>query len=103
MSTSCSVSFFFSDDRKQDDTNITTHSKRLIEIFKCIFTSALSIICENTDGCAEQYRCVSSLYPMSVLSQCYSIIIDCGISAHGHGKEVVYGMNVIGKRYIYIS
>ena len=35
------------------------------------------------------------------MSQCYSIIIDQGISAPGHGKEVVDGLNAIDKRYIY--
>ena len=35
------------------------------------------------------------------MSQCYSVIIDCGISAPGYGKEVVDGINVIDKRYIY--
>ena len=38
---------------------------------------------------------------MSVMSQCYSVIIDCGISAPGNGKEVVNGPNAIYKRYIY--
>ena len=38
---------------------------------------------------------------MSVMSQTYSIIIDRGISAHGHGKEVVDGLNDVDKRYIY--
>ena len=38
---------------------------------------------------------------MSVLSQCYSVIIDGGISSPGHGKEVVYGLNAVYKRYIY--
>ena len=38
---------------------------------------------------------------MSVMSQIYSIIIDIGISAPGHGKEVVDGLNAVGKRYIY--
>ena len=38
---------------------------------------------------------------MSVMSQCYSIIIDRGISAPGHGKEVVDGLNDVDKRYIY--
>ena len=38
---------------------------------------------------------------MSVMSQCYFIIIDRGISAPGHGKEVVYGLNAVDKRYIY--
>ena len=35
------------------------------------------------------------------MSQCFSIIIDHGISETGHGKEVVDGLNVIDKHYIY--
>ena len=38
---------------------------------------------------------------MSVIYQCYSIIIDRGISAPGHGKEVVDWLNDVDKRYIY--
>ena len=38
---------------------------------------------------------------MSVMSQCYSVIIDWGISAPGNGKEVVDGLNAVDKRYIY--
>ena len=38
---------------------------------------------------------------MSVLSQCFLILIDRGISAHGRVKEVVGGLNSIDKRYIY--
>ena len=38
---------------------------------------------------------------MSVMSQCYSVIIDRGISASGHGKEVVDGINYVDKGYIY--
>ena len=35
------------------------------------------------------------------MSQCYSIIIDQGISAPEHDKEVVDGLNAVDKRYIY--
>ena len=38
---------------------------------------------------------------MSVMSQTYFIIIDSGISAPGHGKEVVDGLNAVDKSYIY--
>ena len=38
---------------------------------------------------------------MSVMSQTYPIIIDRGISAPRHGKEVVDGLNAVDKRYIY--
>ena len=63
--------------------------------------STLSTIWENADGCAEQYRCVTALYLMSFLSQRNSIIFDRGISAPGHGKEVVYGINYIDKCYMF--
>ena len=58
-------------------------------------------IWENTDGCVKKYRCASALYLMSVMSQCYSIIIDQGISEPGNGKEVVDVLNAVDKRYIY--
>ena len=38
---------------------------------------------------------------MSVMYHCYFIIIDRGISATGHGKEVVDGLNAVDKCYIY--
>ena len=38
---------------------------------------------------------------MSVIPQCYSVIIDRGISAPGHVKEVANGIIAIGKGYIY--
>ena len=38
---------------------------------------------------------------MSVMLHCYSIIINKGISAPVHLKEVVDGINAIAKRYIY--
>ena len=68
---------------------------------KQVFTTPLSTIWENTDGCAEQYRCTSALYLMPVMSQTYSIIIDRVISEPGHGKEVVDGLNAVDKSYIY--
>ena len=63
--------------------------------------STLSKIWKNTDGSAEQYICATTLYLMSVLSQRHSIIFDRGISAPGHGKEVVDGLNAIDKRFMY--
>ena len=38
---------------------------------------------------------------MSAISQFYSVIIDCGIIAPGHGKELVDGLNDIDKLCIY--
>ena len=68
---------------------------------KKVLTASLSKIWENTNGCDKQYRCAYALYLMSVVYQCYSIIIDRGISALGNGKEVVDGLNSVDKCYIY--
>ena len=38
---------------------------------------------------------------MSYFSQCHSIIIDLGISVHGHVQEVVDGLNAMDKGYMY--
>ena len=38
---------------------------------------------------------------MSVMYQCYSIIIDRGINAPRHGKYVLDGLNAVDRRYIY--
>ena len=79
---------FLWDDRKQYAATTTAHRKRLIEMLKeqKMLTKKLSAIWENTDDCVEQYRCASELYLTSVFSQCYSIIIDEGVSTPGHGK-----------------
>ena len=54
---------FLSGDSKQDAATTTVHSKRLISFLKNkqVLTTSLSTIWENTDGCAEQYRCASAL------------------------------------------
>ena len=48
-------------DSKPDGYTTTSHIKHLIEPLKeqKVLTSKLSKILENTDGCAEQYRCAS--------------------------------------------
>ena len=95
--------FFLSDDSKQDAATTTAHSKRLISLIKNkkVLTKSLSTIWETTYSCAEKYICTYALYLMSAMSQTYSIIIDRGISAPGHGKEVVDGLNAVDKIYIY--
>ena len=38
---------------------------------------------------------------MSMLSQAFSVIIDHGISAPGHGREVVDSLNAIEKVFLF--
>ena len=63
-------------------------------------SNILNIIWENTDVCAEHYICATSLYLMSMLSQAFSVIIDLGISAPGHNRELVDGLNRIDKMFL---
>ena len=60
----------------------------------------MSIVWEDTDCCANQYRCALGVYLMTVLSSSYGIIMDCTINAPGHGNNVVYGISSTGKRYL---
>ena len=95
--------YFLSDNSKQDAATTTAHRKRLISLLKDkkLLTTSLTKIWENTDGCDEQYICASAIYLMSLMSKTYSIIINWGISAPGHGKEVIDGLNAVDKHYIY--
>ena len=47
----------------------------------------------NIDGCAEQYICATGLYLLSMLARSYDIIIDRGVGAPDHCRDVVYGLN----------
>ena len=95
--------YFLSGYSKQYAATTTAHTKHLISLLKekKILTTSLSKIWENNDGCDEQFRYASALYFMSVMSQCYSVIIDWGISAPRHVKYVVDVINAVDKSYIY--
>ena len=97
--------YFLSDYSKYYAATTTAHRNILISFLKDkkLLATSLSTIWESIDGCSEQYICASVLYLMSVMSQYYSIIIDWGISAPGHGKEVVDLLNDVDKSYIYQS
>ena len=54
---------FLVDDIKQYSATNTSHRKHWIELLRVTkkLTPALSKIRENTDGCAEKYRCASAI------------------------------------------
>ena len=93
---------FLSDDRKQGSATTIAHRKRIIELLKQrkIMSNTLSIIWGNTYGCVDHYRFFTVLYLISMLSQAFYVIIDRGIIEPGHGREVVYGLNYIDKRFL---
>ena len=64
---------FLSRDIKQDSATTTTHIKHLISLIKDkkSLKTSLRTIWGKTYDFAEQYRCSSLLYLISVMSQCY--------------------------------
>ena len=64
---------FLSDDSKLNSDTTTSHRKIFISLLKDkkLVAASLSEIWENTDGCAEQYKCDSAIYFMSVMLQFY--------------------------------
>ena len=62
--------------------------------------SGISTVWEDTNGCANQYRCDLNIYLITVLSSSYGIIMDREIHAPGHGKDIVDGLNTTEKCYL---
>ena len=60
----------------------------------------MSIVWEDTYGCAKQYICALTIYLITVLSYSYGIIIYRKINSPGHGNNVVDGLNAMDKRYL---
>ena len=77
------------------------HMKTIIKEFSQhnLLVPWLRKICENTDNCAEQYRCATALFISYFLSNLSSVIIDLAISDPGHGKNVLYGINDVYKNF----
>ena len=65
-----------------------------------ILVCGMSILWEDTDGCAKQYMCDLDIYLMSVLSYSFGIIMDCSVNAPGHGYNYVDVINAMDKRYL---
>ena len=65
-----------------------------------ILVSSMSKLCEDTDGCANQYRCDLAIYLMTVLSSSYGIITYPAINEPGHRNIVVHGLNATVKLYM---
>ena len=55
---------------------------------------------DQTDGCANQYRCSIAYYLMSYLSTSYQIVIDRAVDTPVHVKYVMDGFNAVQKRYL---
>ena len=92
---SCCVSLVLSDNIKQYVATKSAHRKRIIDLLKnskCL-GAGHSTIWESIDSFTKHYKCDTTLFLLSILPQYFNITIDHGISAPGHGREVVDGLN----------
>ena len=55
---------------------------------------------DQTDVCAQQYRCSIAYFLMSYLSKSYQIVLDRAVDTPGHGKDVFDGFKAVQKRYL---
>ena len=53
------------------------------------------------DGCAEHYICARASFFLSMLPQARYVILECGVSTPGNGREVVDGLNDTDKRFLF--
>ena len=65
-----------------------------------ILVCVMSTVWEDTDGCANQYRCDLAIFLMTVLLTSYGIIIYRAMNAQGHGNNVVNEINATDKLYL---
>ena len=60
----------------------------------------MSTVWEDTDGCANQYRCDLPIYLMHLLSSSCGIMMYRAINAPVNGKNFVDGLNASDKHYL---
>ena len=85
---------YLSDGKQQDSAVVNDHMERLIVfLMKEHILKEYGVIMWNSDGAPYQYRCATFYYFLSTLAYKYKITIDSFISAPGHGKVIVGGIN----------
>lgn len=91
----------FADDNLQNAYSTHHHMQVLIKYLKDNhYLEDDGTLWEGCDGCTKQYRCAVVLYLLSWLSVEHRITIDRAISAPGHGKDIVDGLNAANKHHL---
>ena len=54
----------------------------------------------QTDGCANQYRCSIAYYLFYYFSTSYQIFLDEAVDTPGYGRDVADGFNAVKKQYL---
>ena len=91
---------YISGNNDQDAYNLHAHMVHLFFKESVILVSGMSVVWEDTAGCAKQYVCALSKYLITLLSCSYGIIVDRAINAPGHRNNVVDGLNATYRGYL---
>ena len=87
-----------SDSKLQNAATTTAHLHTLLEnVFEKKKMIRGITMGDQTDGCANQYRCYIAYYLISYLSTSYQIVLDRAVDTPSHGKDVVDGFNAVQK------
>ena len=98
----CDFHSFLSDDTTQLASTVYFHMNLLIvKLFEQGILKNGGRILGSTDGCGKQYKCVTAIHFMSILSVKHGIVIDRAIGCPGHGKCLVDAINGVDKNTIY--
>ena len=85
---------YLSDGKHQDSAVVNDHMERLIVfLMKEHIMKEDGVIMCTSDGAPSKYICATAYYFLSTLAYKYNITIDRFISAPGHGKGTVDGIN----------
>ena len=97
-----------STEKEQDGRIVYANTKRVLkhireqldggaDIEGMSLSQGLIEILDDSDGCAEQYRCGTALYMLHKLAAEEDVIYDRAIDAGGHGKKDIDGHNGTSK------
>ena len=91
-----------SDDSSQDSAATADNSQRLLRHLQSNkkIILGVSTLMESTDGCAASYCYSNALFLLCSVACSQNFVIDRAVSAQGHGKGVVDGLNAVDKRFL---
>ena len=64
-----------------------------VDVGGLALSDGLLEILDDSDGCAEQYRCATALYMLHKLAEEEDLVYDRAIDAEGHGKTDIDGLS----------
>ena len=93
---------FLTEEKRQDSRTTHVHMHELLDELQKAGKIAPgdTTFLDLVDGCGKQYRSGTALFFLSILATTYQIVIDRMVTAPGHGKGKIDGLNAVDKRLL---